>query len=517
MHGFDSLLRGDELNSTQVDMDASQDGGLQEYTPLRERFFEAPPSTNQTQTQGGDVEESVQDSPLVRRGRLRRKIEDVAEEPEATFASKSGVTVDTEVKSSATAFDALKAAAKKAKKLKEFNKKKSKAKDMFEEQADESEDEYAGLGGADGEDSSDDDDAASVKEMIDDEAGKDGDERKIAALYAERERARDEQQVDKLFHDLTTGMLRRKRGADYDLSDSDDGGEARRRLKRRQFAKMQKALFTDERIKKIAENPCNQAFMRTIEDRGSDEEMDFLEMGPEPMEVEDESQSQEQTVPDSQPATENIKPLGPAAATNPRRNKEGRKPSNIGEIRESVSSLLEDPNDLLITATGVDSDSEAEDERPSTAQSNKENTSPGKANPRRTATPKHAVIDRMSLKRDSSSNLSASTKLAFSSTTSASGFKVPALLRRATTNSLASSTSATSTSTSNGLSGGGFGDEGKIRKTASKKSGVSYLARETERRAVIQQHDQRREARKLRGAEKRGKAVGGLFGSGKFE
>ncbi|RXG47368.1 hypothetical protein VDGE_00038 [Verticillium dahliae] len=521
MHGFDSLLRGDDLNSTQVDMDASQDGGLQDYTPLRERFFEAPASTIQTQTQGGDVEESIQDSPLVRRGRLRRKIEDMAEEPEATFASESGVTVDAEVKSSATAFDALKAAAKKAKKLKEFNKKKSKAKDMFEEQADESEDEYAGLGGADGEDSSDDDDAASVKEMIDDEAGKDGDERKIAALYAERERARDEQQVDKLFHDLTTGMLRRKRGADYDLSDSDDGGEARRRLKRRQFAKMQKALFADERIKKIAENPGNQAFMRTIEDRGSDEEMDFLEMGPEPMEVEveDESQSQGQTVPDSQPANEKAKPLGAAATTNPRRNKEGRKPSNLGEIRESVSSLLEDPNDLLIAATGVDSDSEAEDERPSTAQSNKENTSPGKANPRRTAAPKHAVIDRMSLKRDSSSNLSASTKLAFSSTTAASGFKVPALLRRATTNSLASSTSTSgsATSTSNGLSGGGFGDEGKIRKTASKKSGVSYLARETERRAVIQQHDQRREARKLRGAEKRGKAVGGLFGSGKFE
>lgn len=316
-------------------------------------------------------------------------------------------------------------------------------------------------------------------------------------------------------------MLRRKRGADYDLSDSDDGGEARRRLKRRQFAKMQKALFADERIKKIAENPGNQAFMRTIEDRGSDEEMDFLEMGPEPMEVEveDESQSQGQTVPDSQPANEKAKPLGAAATTNPRRNKEGRKPSNLGEIRESVSSLLEDPNDLLIAATGVDSDSEAEDERPSTAQSNKENTSPGKANPRRTAAPKHAVIDRMSLKRDSSSNLSASTKLAFSSTTAASGFKVPALLRRATTNSLASSTSTSgsATSTSNGLSGGGFGDEGKIRKTASKKSGVSYLARETERRAVIQQHDQRREARKLRGAEKRGKAVGGLFGSGKFE
>ncbi len=58
--------------------------------------------------------------------------------------------------------------------------------------------------------------------------------------------------MEKLFKDITTGMLRRKRGAgDYDLSDSDDGGEAKRRMKRRQFAKMQKALFADERVSNI--------------------------------------------------------------------------------------------------------------------------------------------------------------------------------------------------------------------------------------------------------------------------
>src|SRR5436190_19002525 len=72
-------------------------------------------------------------------------------------------------------------------------------------------------------------------------------------------------------------MLRRKRGGDWnDLDDDDDGGEARRRLKRRQFAKMQRALFADERISKVAENPRNQAFLRTIEDRGSDDDMDFI-------------------------------------------------------------------------------------------------------------------------------------------------------------------------------------------------------------------------------------------------
>lgn len=329
--------------------------------------------------------------------------------------------------------------------------------------------------------------------------------------------------VDKLFHDITSGALRRKRGADYDLSDSDDGGEARRRMKRRQFAKMQKALFADERIKKIAEKPGNQAFMRTLEDRESDDEMDFLDIGPEPMDTEEsQTASQDQTVPDSQPNATAGRHFGPSTATNrrpanERRTKNGKKPSNISEIRESVSSLLEEPNALIIPATEVGSDGEMDDEnpRPSTSHSNKENASPGK-NPRRTAA-KPAIIDRMSLKRQSSSNLSATSKVAFAmpSGTGSTGFKVPALLRRATTNSLASATSSSSTGTSTSASR--FGDEGKIKRTAGKKSGVSALARETERRAALQENEKRREAKKWKGAERRGRAVGGLFGAGKFE
>lgn len=350
--------------------------------------------------------------------------------------------------------------------------------------------------------------------------------------------------VDKLFHDITTGMLRRKRGADYDLSDSDDGGEARRRMKRRQFQKMQQALFADERIKKIAEKPGNQAFLRTIEDRGSDDEMDFLDFAPvESMQTEDDdSQSQTQqdqtTVPDSQPTTTR-QPLGGAAVANRppanmRRTKDGKKPSNIGEIRESVSSLLEDLNAEVIPATDPASDSDDDDDhRPGTSRSNKETNDgvPATANPRRSHNlTRPAVVDRISLKRQSSSTMSTtSSKLAFAmpSASSAGGsgsgsFKVPALLRRATTNS--SFKSSSSASASGGVpfsaSGGGtsgFGDDGKIKKNASKRSGVSALARETERRAAVLENEKRREARKWKGAEQRVKAVGGLFGGGKFE
>ena len=58
--------------------------------------------------------------------------------------------------------------------------------------------------------------------------------------------------MERLFKDITNGTLRRKRGADYDLSDSDDDGEARRAMKRREFARMRKALLEgNEDIGKI--------------------------------------------------------------------------------------------------------------------------------------------------------------------------------------------------------------------------------------------------------------------------
>lgn len=337
--------------------------------------------------------------------------------------------------------------------------------------------------------------------------------------------------MDKLFKDITTGMLRRKRGAgEFDLDDEDDGGEARRRMKRRQFAKMQKALFADERISKVAENPRNQAFMRTIEDIGSDEEMDFL-YEPAPGDNKDSQeesqdnhpQSTGSVVPDSQPAAAGTMsaPAKRAPAAE-RRTKPSKKPSNIGEIRETLSNLLDEPSgNSIISATDFGSDSEEgggdEDDGGS---SNKEN-----ANPRRGRS-RHAgqVVDRISLKRQGSSNVSTGgSRLAFAAPNSSNaGFKVPALLRRATTNSLISTGSSSASGKggaagASGSSAGGFGEEAKIKSKAGKKSGISYLARENDRRKAVDEAEKRREQRKFRAVEGRSKVVGGLFGAGKFE
>src|ERR1700760_1056722 len=69
---------------------------------------------------------------------------------------------------------------------------------------------------------------------------------------SDKERQADEKQINKLYKDVTTGMLRRKRGGDFDeLDDSDDDLAERRRTKQEEFARMRRALLADENINKL--------------------------------------------------------------------------------------------------------------------------------------------------------------------------------------------------------------------------------------------------------------------------
>jgi len=133
-----------------------------------------------------------------------------------------------------------------------FDKKRSEAKGMIEEQAEESEDEYAGLGGAS--DSEDGEYDEETRKMIDDDSNEKLNERAVAKFHADKERADDEKRVERLFKDIANGGLRRKRGAEMELWESDDEDEAmarRRAAKQREFAKMRKALLADEKLGKI--------------------------------------------------------------------------------------------------------------------------------------------------------------------------------------------------------------------------------------------------------------------------
>ncbi|KAK3044952.1 hypothetical protein LTS18_014952, partial [Coniosporium uncinatum] len=129
----------------------------------------------------------IPESPLVmkKKGRLRQRNEGVqiaSDIDEHVDAEAVQSDADDEFAISANAFDALKRGSNKAKKAENYDKKKSAAKDMFEEAAEESEDEHAGLGGA-----SDDESTGEIDEEVEkmiDRGAVNVDERAIAAFHA---------------------------------------------------------------------------------------------------------------------------------------------------------------------------------------------------------------------------------------------------------------------------------------------------------------------------------------------
>ena len=151
----------------------TQDMGFHLSSPAGNRFVSVPPSTVDT----------VPLSPVQKKkGRLRRGrresigLSDANEE--GSVSPRQSADLDT----AANAFDVMKQKRSVAVTAPSFDKKKSKAKEMVEEQAQESEDEYAGLGGASDDESVGEEDEE-LKRMIE-EGDVEVDERKLAAFYA---------------------------------------------------------------------------------------------------------------------------------------------------------------------------------------------------------------------------------------------------------------------------------------------------------------------------------------------
>jgi mediator of replication checkpoint protein 1 len=188
IHGFDSLMNTQASQMSEFP-EATQDVGFQHMTPIRGRFVDAPPSTVDTVVlRPSETPEDREETPVVKKkGKLRRRaplIAEFSDEENAEDAEAATIEdVEDEFDISANAFDVMRKASKKRVVINEFDKKKSDAKNMVNEQAEESEDEYAGLGGASDDESGGEDDQF-VREMIDDEGGKDLDERKVAAFFA---------------------------------------------------------------------------------------------------------------------------------------------------------------------------------------------------------------------------------------------------------------------------------------------------------------------------------------------
>jgi mediator of replication checkpoint protein 1 len=503
--------------------DPSQDVGFDpNLTPLADRVRD-PSSTIETVMLG------VPESPVVqRRGRLMRRSEVVQEADEEAVLSSAPAALEKPF----DAFSVMRQAAKKPAQP-DFDKQKSNAKGMVDEQAEESEDEYHGLGGA-----SDDDDAGSGdeddKQMIDETDVK-VDERQLAAFYAEKSREDNEAQTSKLYKDLMSGNLRRKRGNNaFELdSDEDDQVVERRRRRQREEARKRKLLLQDETLGKLGSNDKKEAFLRAIEDRDEADDVDFLDG----LDVDDDTEmvdSQQQpsasqptasqTGNEEQPnslkrpadslelsqSSQQAQPLQKKksqAASSLRRSGLSdtfRKPKSLAEVRDSLSFLIDDPSNAELASEILLS---SDEEREVRALSS-EPRAPASA---RRIPAKDSIIDRLTLKKQASSSLTetADTNLAFSSLSqSAKGsfsFKPASLLRKATTNTSFSENRPPIALNREGSSG--------IRNGGSKKSSINYQAREAERQEIVQKASKRREenVRKIAGLRRKaGGALGAL-------
>ena len=379
---------------------------------------------------------------------------------------------------------------------------------------------------------------------------------------SEWERAQDEKNTTKLYRDITTGALRRQRDGAGDLLEWDDEDEAaarRRAAKQRQEAQMRKALLSDGKLEKIAENPKRQAFFNAITDYAGDDETSFLDEGDTPsqsqsMEFQDLTSTRKRGRNEDEEEESDKQAMPPPKS----RRTNASRPQSALDIRRTLSKLLDEPDENgepdIITDSQPDEIRgaySAPRPRSPNAESDKENDSdsdleledapeeepdstPLKA--RETSPPRHrrtpadpaqrAVIDRIALKRASSTstnqaNASTGNRMAFAAPGASNGsFKIPSLLRRATTNASMSSTEGSLAEKSAAAGITARKDSGGTRMGGSKKSSINWAARDMERQEKLQKLEKERVAERTRVAgrvgAKRGSLSGG-FGGGGFE
>lgn len=272
-----------------------------------------------------------------------------------------------------------------------------------------------------------------------------------------------------------------------------------------------------------AENPKKLAFLRAIEDRDDDDGVDYFGRMEdisalsgsqlEATQEEDQPAEAEHGILDQQSAVATLKRKLPAdfqavaensnSATRDMSHRrrpaaedtsmDRKRPTTIAEIRESLSFLIDEP---LVPGTQASDHSDDDDEdgeytaydEPSDRHRLGRMDGDGSAV---LTTVRASVVNRLTVSRNNSISIdeeSSSTGLmAFHTSTSTTNgvFKVPSLLRRATTNlSTTSSTSSGTTTPTN--------NENAVRMGGSKKSNIHFQAREAERMKKVQEADQRR-------------------------
>lgn len=265
-----------------------------------------------------------------------------------------------------------------------------------------------------------------------------------------------------------------------------------------------------------AQNPKQQAFLRALEDHDDDPDLEFLDAPMEGVLGDDSTppeENEEISVPDSQTesAQQNlsVSPNSRKRKASDSQEKENRppphmrrtaakdsisrKPMTLAEIQHSISDLIEEPNSI---AESQYSDAESSEEEAAAPR-------PASRKP---------TVNRLTSSRTASMDVTGvgSGKMAFVAAASAAslpGFRVPSLIRRATS-------SSTGTSTTN--SGANTPTESTtVRRGGTTKSNIHAQAREAERRAALQKAEERRKAtmkKKIGAARGKRSMLGSLDG-----
>lgn len=199
-----------------------------------------------------------------------------------------------------------------------------------------------------------------------------------------------------------------------------------------------------------------------------------------------ESQSQTtdfQTAPQQQPNSLPPTTTATTTFTNKRRTFTTQKARSKADIQRTVSLLLDDPN--APQSVDLDSSDEENQDGGEDAESQRSNLSKRR---------KVTVIDRAAIKRaNTSMNEHSNAKVAFQTSTSvdAGVFKVPSLLRRATTQVTAVYDGGQANgSASQGMDGGNSnkhsGSVSGIKKGGTASSSINFYQREANRKKVVQ-------------------------------
>lgn len=139
--------------------------------------------------------------------------------------------------------------------------KKMGVSNFVEEEAEESDDEWFGVGGVDG-DGADEYDSE-VEKMIDDYSKANFNPDEIRQIIAQEKKDTDLKMVEKILYDLKNGGLRKRGRSTYDLELSDDEDDDLRqyRIRRREMMKQRRL---DLGVDKLVQNPKSKAFFESM-------------------------------------------------------------------------------------------------------------------------------------------------------------------------------------------------------------------------------------------------------------